>query len=62
MNFIKDWANIFKTCTRGDRLKVERVLFWLIHNFLSNSLIHKYVFGSSIIVQKDRMIQVTSCE
>ena len=39
MNFIKDQANVCKTCTCGDRLKVERVLFW--HQLLSNSLIHE---------------------
>ena len=39
MNFIK--ANVCKTCTCGDRLKPERVLFWFVHKLLSNSLIHK---------------------
>ena len=32
MNFIKDWANICNTCTCGNRLKAERVLFWLVHS------------------------------
>ena len=41
MNFIKDRANVCKTYTCGDRLKAEKVLFWLVHNILSNSLIHK---------------------
>ena len=32
MNFIKDQANVCETCTHGDRLKAERILFWLVHN------------------------------
>ena len=28
----KDQANICKTCTCGDRLKAEGVLFWFVHN------------------------------
>ena len=39
MNFIKDQANVCKTCTCGDRLKAERVL--ASTQLLSNSLIYK---------------------
>ena len=38
MNFTKDRANVCKTCTCDDRLKAERALFWLVHNFFQ---IHK---------------------
>ena len=44
MNFKKDRVDMCKTCTCGDRLKAERVLFWLLElctQLLSNSLIHK---------------------
>ena len=50
MNFIKDRTNVCKTCTSGDRLKVEGVLF----SFLQNFRIHRFTdhfFGFSIIVQ-----------
>ena len=47
MNFIKDRANVCKTCTCGVRLKAERV-----NHFL----------GFNITVQKNHMIQVASCE
>ena len=32
MNFIKDWANVCKTCTCDGRLKAERVLFVHVPN------------------------------
>ena len=41
MNFIKDWDNVCKTCTYGDRLKVERVLYWPLHNSNKSVVIHK---------------------
>ena len=53
MNFTKDRAKVCKTCTYGDKLKVERILFWLIQN---SFLIHRFMshfFGFSIIVQNN---------
>ena len=61
MSFIKDVANFCKTCTSGDRLKAERVLFWLWttpFNFI-NSQIISLVSGYR---EKTRMIQILSCE
>ena len=43
MNFIKDRANVSKTCTCDDRLKAERVLFGSYTQLLSNLLIHKFI-------------------
>ena len=56
------WSHICKTCTCGDRLKAERVLFWLVHISFQ---IHRFInhfFGFSIILQKNPVIQVASCE
>ena len=63
MNFIKDRANGCKTCTCcGDRLKAEKVLFWLMHNSSQIHCFMNHFYDFSIIVQKNRMIQVASCE
>ena len=62
MNFIKDRANVCKTCTCCDRLKAGRVLFWLIHNSFQIHLFINHFFGFSTIVQKNHLIQVASCE
>ena len=56
------YTNVCKTCTCGDRLKAERVLFWLVHiSFQSHSFINHF-FGFSIIVQRNCTIQVASYE
>ena len=44
------------------RLKAERVLFWLVHNSFQIHWLINHFFGFSIIVQRNRMRQVTSCE
>ena len=62
MNFIKDRANGCKTCTCGDRPKAEKVLFWLMHNSSQFHCLMNHFYDFSIIVQKNRMIQVASCE
>ena len=62
MNFSKDRANICKTCTCGDRLKGERVLFWIVHNSFQIQWHINYFYSFSITVQKNRMMQVASCE
>ena len=62
MNFVQDRANICKTCTCGDKLKAERVLFSLVHNSIQIYLFINHFFGFSIIVQKNPMIKVASCE
>ena len=52
MNFIKDRANVCKTCTCGDRLKAERVCFGSYTTpFKFNDF-----FGFNIIVQENPMI------
>ena len=62
MNFIKDRNNVCKTCTCGDRLKAESVLFWLVDNSFQIHCFVNYFFGFSIILQKNPMIQVGLCE
>ena len=46
----------------GDRLKAERVLIWLVHNSFEIHSFINHFFGFSIIVPKNPMIQVASCE
>ena len=48
MKFIKDRANVCKTCACDDRLNAERVLF--------------HFFGFRMIIQKNPLKQVASCE
>ena len=62
MNFIKDRGNVCKSYTCGDRRKAEKVLFWLVHNSFQVHWFINHFFGFSIIVQKNHMIQVASCE
>ena len=52
MSFIKDQKD----------MKNERVLFWLVHNSFQVHRFINHFFGFSVIVQKDRMIQVALCE
>ena len=59
---IKDEANVCKTCASGDRLKAETVLFWLVHSSFQIHWFIDHFFDFSIIVQKNRTIQVASCE
>ena len=61
-NFIKVLANIFKTYTCGNRLKDERVLFWLLCNSFQIYWFINNFFDFIIIVQKNHMTQVTSCK
>ena len=58
MNFIKDRANVCKTCACSDKLKAKRVLFG------SYTTPFKFTdsFGFNITVQQNPVIQAASCE
>ena len=58
----KSRANVCKTCTCGDILNAERVLVWVVHSSFQIHWFINHFFGSGIIVQNNRMIQVPSCE
>ena len=62
MNFLKDNAHVCKSCTCGNRLKAEKVLFWLVQNSFQIYQFINHFFGFIAVVLKNRIIQVSSFE
>ena len=62
MNFTKDQASVFKTCTFSDSLKAEKSFGLARTKLLSNSVIHKSFLWFQYKSTKNCMILATSCE